>query len=287
METFLHHVAHSIAEAFDSNAAYHLVAESIAQHSDCNAFADATSLQVKEGLLVQLSYRASMRTLHIVVIDFQEWASIYMGLVGEKNITIGLIGLRFDGTILNQNMSIKTGTGRIVYYALIQLSAETVRERMLHKDIIVTLLVSVHQVQPVGFTAASLAKHAYLDIVADMSASKCDGTHVQLRVALHSDCQLGLMVRWGKNSLKAIEHQIGILLQFNRQILLIIHDEVIIVLPQHEEGGILRGTEYDALLMTPAYWKLLFRSITHPIIAPYVGQLVFPNHAPISSLIHS
>lgn len=69
METFLHHVAQTLAQGRNLYLSDHLVAESVEKHSLCRPLADAAASEVEERVLVELADGRAMGTLHIVVID--------------------------------------------------------------------------------------------------------------------------------------------------------------------------------------------------------------------------
>lgn len=83
MEPLFDYIAHRFAEGVNADVTHHLVAESITEHSNGGAVADATCLEVEKSLLVKLADGAAMRAFDIVVVDLEKRAGIDMGFVGE------------------------------------------------------------------------------------------------------------------------------------------------------------------------------------------------------------
>lgn len=187
MEAFLYHITHSLAQLRNGNLAYHLITESITKHCDSRAFTYAASLKIEKSLLVKLTDSATMRALHIIVIDFKEGACLHMGLVGKQNISVCHKRLGFSGSILHKNMTVETSPGGIVDDTLVKFAACTMRFSMLNKNIVIALLLTVHQIKTASLEAATLILHTDDDIVPHMTAAEGDSTHEELCVALHGN----------------------------------------------------------------------------------------------------
>ena len=79
-QTAFDHVVDMLVQHLVTDVVADLSGESIHQQNPCIGLADATLTHIKHGFLVKLACGGTMRTLHVVGIDFQKRLAVDFGL---------------------------------------------------------------------------------------------------------------------------------------------------------------------------------------------------------------
>jgi hypothetical protein len=121
---------------------------------------------------------------YVVGINLQERHGVHHGFVGEHDVLVVLVGIGFLGIAAHQDVAIKNSTRAVVDNSLEKLIAEAVGMRMIDKNLIIHMLIFIHQIhaQHIGFTASAAQRH--MVFVANHAAIQGDGIGRKMGIAL-------------------------------------------------------------------------------------------------------
>src|SRR6202522_439407 len=104
-----------------------LVGKRQQQQLACRGLVDAARAQIKQSVLLNLTNGRTMRTLHVVGINFQLRLGVDLRIVGEQQITICLLGISLLRVLVDNDAPVKNAVRMTVEDAAIKLPALAVR----------------------------------------------------------------------------------------------------------------------------------------------------------------
>ena len=133
----------SVAQWFHLDAVNHLTHESILEEQACLFHGDASLLHIEESLVIELSHRRAMSTLHIIRIYFQHGLGEHTSLFRSAEVLV----CHLRGSLL-RILSHKYETGKgsdslVIDDIFVQLMRITVRHTMVNESIVVHVLLLV------------------------------------------------------------------------------------------------------------------------------------------------
>ena len=128
--------------------------------------ADASRTHVELLFFVETTDSSSMRTFHIISIDFELRFRIHLGPVRKQNIVILLISLRSLGILCHYDLAIEIHAGLSTCNTLEKLTRVAVRYLVIHVHCDSDLLVSTAYIGTIDISLRSFAQklhsHAYI-----------------------------------------------------------------------------------------------------------------------------
>ena len=132
----------------------------------CLLTAHASLLHVEESGIVELTYRATMRTLHVVGINLQHWLGEHAGLLGGTKVLVGFLRYRLLGTMANQHTTGECSTSLIIEYILVKLVAGAMTYLMVDEGIVIHHLVLIGNHATIQEALCTLALERKVETVA-------------------------------------------------------------------------------------------------------------------------
>ena len=90
-----------------------------------------------------------MGTLDVVRVDLQLGLGIDLGLIGQQQVYVGLLGVGLLGVFVSDDASAEHGPGPAVQNTLVELPTVAVRLGVLHQHVVVDVLAAAEDVQAV------------------------------------------------------------------------------------------------------------------------------------------
>ena len=133
---------------------YELMGEGVYEQSAGLLLAEAAALQIEETVLVYLPAGGSVATLNVVSVDPESGLHVDLGLVGKEEVLVFLPGVHLLGVLADGYAAVEGGPGAPAENALVEFAAGGVRLGVVDDYLVVHLLGTAGQVQPVKGAAA-------------------------------------------------------------------------------------------------------------------------------------
>lgn len=162
----------SVAKWLDTDVIDNITHEGKHQKHTSFVFGDASCAHIEESILVELTYCGSMRALYIVGIDLELRTRNHASLVGETEVTVGLMSISLDCSITHEDSSDETCLGFPIEHVLEKLVAVAMRALMVDERDVIDFLFVVgnHHSEEVGVDM--FAVEIDIDTVAGLTSSE-------------------------------------------------------------------------------------------------------------------
>src|SRR5262249_37689227 len=136
---------------------------------------EPTGPQVEERGLVDLANGRAVSALHIVGVNRQLRLGIYRGVLGEKQVLVGLTRVRLLGIGPHQNPPAEHRRRPVADYPFVDLPAGAARLEMINEGGVVQMLAPRRQIQSVEGAFRSLGIEGNADLISNQSTAQGDG----------------------------------------------------------------------------------------------------------------
>ena len=123
----------------------------------CLFTAHATLLHIEKSSIVELTYRTTMRTLHIIGINLQHRLGEHTGGLGSAKVLVGFLRSGLLGTMANQHATSESATSFIIEHILVKFVAGAMAYLMIDERIVIYHLVLVGDNTTIQEALSSLA----------------------------------------------------------------------------------------------------------------------------------
>ncbi|OAV73874.1 hypothetical protein Barb7_02727 [Bacteroidales bacterium Barb7] len=124
---FLHQRMQSVFEYIQPDMFHHIGSKSHTQHHAGILFGNAATLHIKKSLLVQLPRTHTVRTFHIIGIDFQLRLAVHTGFAGQAEVAVGLGGLCLLSVFFHPDTTAENCRSLFIHHILHQFLARAMR----------------------------------------------------------------------------------------------------------------------------------------------------------------
>lgn len=142
-QTALHQTREVVFQGRDADFSDDLGGKRVHKQTARRSLRDAAAPHVEQRLFVQLPHRGAMAALDIVGVDFQIGFGLELGLFGQQQVAVGLIGLGFLRAGFHEHMALEAAGGAVVQNAFEKLAAARLRALMVDLDPVADLLVAI------------------------------------------------------------------------------------------------------------------------------------------------
>ena len=118
-ETFFYQVVEAVAEGFELHVVDDFVDEGILKEQFSLIERDASLAHIKQGGIVQLTYRRAVSTLHIIGIDLEHGLGIHTGLLGGRQVLISHLRGGLLGPMFYEDTTCKGTNGLVVEHIFV------------------------------------------------------------------------------------------------------------------------------------------------------------------------
>jgi len=101
----------------------HLLNEGINEEAAGCLLRYSARAQVEQRLVVQLTDRGTVCALYVVGVNFEPRSSIDLGMIGENQVLVLLVGIGAIGTVAHHESAVEHAVPTTLEYTLIQLVA--------------------------------------------------------------------------------------------------------------------------------------------------------------------
>ncbi len=136
------------------------------QHVSGFRLGQAAGPEVEKGVLVELTDRRAVRTLHVVSENFELRLRVDERSVGEQQRAVRLLGIRLLGVLPDDDLAVEHRPRRPPEDALVDLMARAVRLRMVDRRVVVDEPLAVCEVEPVQRDLGTLTVERGYGVVA-------------------------------------------------------------------------------------------------------------------------
>src|SRR5271169_1733136 len=133
---------------------------------------DTARAQVEKTGIVKLADRCTMCAFHVIGENFQLRFGIRFGLPRQQKIVVDLVGIRLDGTGMDDHLAIEYAMRLSVQNAPVILTAGTRRGEVVNAGMMIHMLFTIQQVQAIEGAQTSWIIQACCYVVARQAPAK-------------------------------------------------------------------------------------------------------------------
>ena len=165
-EALLYQVVQAVAEGFEAHLVDDFVDEGVLQQELGLVERDATLAHVEQGGVVELPNGRTVRTLHVVGIDFEHGLGVHTSLLGSRQILIGHLRGGLLRTVLYQYTAGEGSNSLIIEHVFVEFVTHTMGCLMGNQRVVIDVLLFVSNHTTVALALGTLTRESKVELVA-------------------------------------------------------------------------------------------------------------------------